>query len=102
MELGEDLPAYQALHRAHELNTQDSGTAVLLYLAALKLGKKSQADGQYAEALRYLQEAAQLRPQEPEPHRVMSQIYARTSRPAQARAQQEEADRLAKNVGSLH
>jgi len=102
MELGEDLPAYQVLHHAHELNTEDSGTAGLLYRAALKLGKKSQGGGQYPDALRYLQEAAKLRPQEPEPHRVMSGIYAQTNRPVQARAEQEEADRLAKNVGSLH
>jgi tetratricopeptide (TPR) repeat protein len=103
MELGEDLPAYQALHHAHELNTEDSGTAGLLYMAALKLGKKGQTGGQYPDALRYLQEAAKLQPQEPEPHRVMSEIYAQTNRPAQARAEQEQADRLAKNGGSrLH
>ncbi|HXY52417.1 MAG TPA: tetratricopeptide repeat protein [Terriglobales bacterium] len=103
MELGEDLPAYQALHHAHELNTEDSGTAGLLYMAALKLGKKGQTGGQYPDALRYLQEAAKLQPQEPEPHQVMSEIYAQTSRPAQARAEQEEANRLAKNGGSrLH
>lgn len=101
MELGEDSPAYQALHHAHELNAEDSRSAGLLYLSALRLGKKSQAAGQYSDALRYLTEAAQMRPQEPDPHRAMAEIYTATGSPAHARAEQEEAERLSKNLGRL-
>src|SRR6266853_774538 len=39
--LGEDLAAYQALHHAHQLNPQESGTTDLLYLTALNLAKKN-------------------------------------------------------------
>src|SRR5882672_6021877 len=75
VKLGEDLAAYQALHHAHQLNPQDSGTADLLYLTALKLAKASleqkgaapkNQNERHSDSIRYLEEAAQLRSQEPE------------------------------------
>jgi tetratricopeptide (TPR) repeat protein len=102
MKLGEDLPAHAALHHAHELNPQDSGTSDLLYIAAFGLAQKSQIARQYSDSLRYLEEAARLRPQEPEPHRRMSEIYSLSGRPAQATAEKKEADRLSKSQGGLH
>jgi len=95
--LGEDLPAYQTLHHAHELNPQDSATSDLLYLSILKLGYKSGEGGQYPESLRYFQEAAKLRPQEPEPHRGIAAVYTQTGRNSEAVAEQQEADRLSKS-----
>jgi tetratricopeptide (TPR) repeat protein len=95
--LGEDLPAYQTLHHAHELNPQDSDTADLLYLSTLKLGYKSGESGQYPESLRYFEEAQKLRPQEPEPHVGLAAVYSQTGRRTQALAEQQEAERLAKN-----
>ncbi len=94
--LGEDLPAYQTLHHAHELNPQDPPTADLLYLSILKLGYKMGEGGQYPDALRYFEEAAKLRPQEPEPHRGMAAVYTQTGRGAEAVAEQNKADRLDK------
>jgi tetratricopeptide (TPR) repeat protein len=94
--LGDDLPAYQALRHAHELNPQDSDTSDLLYLSILKLGYKSGESGHYPESLRYFQEAAKLRPQEPGPHVGMAAVYTQTGRPEQASAEQQEAERLAK------
>jgi len=109
--LGEDLPAYQALHHAHQLNPQDSGTMDLLYVTAMNLAKKnleqkdaapkSQSTKQYSDSLRYLVEAAELRPQEPEPHHRLAEIYSLTGRPAQAKTEQQEADRLTRNSGGL-
>ena len=109
--LGEDVAAYQALHHAHQLNPQDARTLDLLYNTALGLAQKGapakpstqkgQGAAQYADSLRYLQEAAELRPQEPEPHRRMAEIYARTGRPAQATAERQKADRLSKSLGGL-
>jgi len=93
--LGEDLPAYRALQHAHELNPQDSATADLLYLTTLSLGRKAQSARQYPDALRYFLEAAKLKAQEPAPHRGLADIYKLTGRPAQATAEQQEADRLA-------
>ena len=95
--LGEDLPAYQTLHHAHELNPQDSATSDLLYLSILKLGYKMGEGGQYPESLRYFEEAAKLRPQEAEPHRGIAAVYTQTGRSAQAVAEQQEADRLSKS-----
>jgi len=109
--LGEDLSAYQALDHAYQLNPQDSGTTDLLYITALNLAKKnleqnrvalkSQSARLYSDSLRWLLEAAKLRPQEPEPHRRLAEIYTLTRRPAQAKAEQQEADRLTKNIGGL-
>ncbi len=93
--LGEDLPAYQVLQHAHELNAKDSATADLLYLATLSLGRKAQSAGQYPDALRYFHEAARLKAQEPAPHRGLADVYNLTGRPVQASAEQREADRLA-------
>jgi tetratricopeptide (TPR) repeat protein len=108
--LGDDLAAYQALHHAHQLNPQDSGTTDLLYLTALRLAKKDLANtsaevkgsgaGRYADSLRWLQEAVKLHPQEPEPHRRLAEIYALTGHPEQSKAEQQEAERLARNIGS--
>ncbi len=92
--LGEDLPAYQTLHHAHELNPQDSAASDLLYLSILKLGYKMGEGGQYPESLRYFEEAAKLRPQEPEPHRGIAAVYTQTGRAEQAVKEQQEADRL--------
>ncbi len=100
--LGEDLPAYQALQHAHELNAEDQATGDLLYLATLSLGRKAQSARQYPDALRYFHEAAKLKAQEPSPHRGLADIYKLTGRPAQATAEQREADRLASVFNTPH
>jgi Flp pilus assembly protein TadD len=56
--LGEDLPAYEALGRAHHLNPQDAVTTNLLYEATMRLARASHDE----EAIRYYKEAAALRP----------------------------------------
>jgi len=100
--LGEHLAAYLALSRAHQLNPQDSGTADLLYNTIIALARKSAQDRRYPDALRFCQEAANLRPQEPEPHREMAEIYRLTGHPEQATAEQQTADRLDKKLGKLN
>lgn len=97
LKLGEDLSAHQALHHAHELNPQDPATTQLLYAASFRLALKSKAAAQYADSLRYLEEAASLKPQEAEPHSRMAEIYTLMSRPAEAAAEQQKAERLATN-----
>jgi Flp pilus assembly protein TadD len=86
--LGEDLPAYQTLARAHELNLQDAGAADLLYQATLGVARKSLAARQYADALRYFGEAAKLRPGDPEPHQGLAAAHAAAGHPAEAAAEQ--------------
>lgn len=92
--LGDDLSAYEALRQARQLNPQDSETSDLFYLLTLKLGYKSGEAGQYPESLKYFEEAARLRPQEPEPHVGKAAVYSQTGRAAQASAEQKEAERL--------
>jgi len=97
-QLGDDLPAYETLHRAHALNPQDSEAADLLYLSTLKLGYKTGESGQYADSQRYFEEAREMRPQEPEPHVGLAAVYSQTGRAAQAAAEQKLAERLSKSA----
>ncbi len=92
--LGEEGPAYEALRHAHELDPQDPGTAISLYEVSLSLAEKSLASKQYAASLRYLREAAKLRPQEPEPHRLLAKIYDATGRQAEAAEERRQLQRL--------
>ena len=94
LKLGEEAPAYQALHHAQQLNPQDSATTDLLYKVAMELARKSEGAQQHSSALPYMEEAARLHPQEPEPHRSMAEIYTLMGRQAEAAAEQATADRL--------
>jgi Flp pilus assembly protein TadD len=93
VKLGDDLAAYQALRGAHEINPQDPRTVGLLYETTLALARKSQAAKQYPEALRYFDEAANLRPEDPEPHRGLAEVYALMGRTSEAAAEQKKAQR---------
>jgi Flp pilus assembly protein TadD len=95
LNLGKEQEGYAALRHAHELNPEDAGTQDFLYRAALDLAEKSQEARQYPESLRYLEEAAKVRPKEPAPHKKMAEIYMLTARTAEATAEQREAERLA-------
>jgi tetratricopeptide (TPR) repeat protein len=94
--LGEDVPAYHALHHAQELNPQDSVTTDLLYKLTVSLARKDQKARRYSASIRYLEEAAKLRPQEAEPHRNLAEIYVLTNHPTEGRAEQQKAERLSK------
>ena len=80
----------------HQLNPHDPATLDLLHTVTLTLASKSQGARQYSDSLRYFEEAATLRPQDPEPHRRMAEIYIALGRPAQAKAEHQKADSLAK------
>jgi tetratricopeptide (TPR) repeat protein len=92
--LGEARPAYHALRHAHELNPQDPATASLLYQVSLSLAEKSLASKQYSDSLGYLNEATQLRPAEPEPRRLLAEVYQATGRRAEAAEERREIERL--------
>lgn len=95
--LGEIQPAYQALHRAHQLNTQDANTAAALYHSTLQMASRAEGASADSEALRYLKEAAELAPAAPEPHQRMAAIYNRIGRPEQANKEEQKAAELAKS-----
>lgn len=92
--LGEAEPAYRALLHAHQLNPQDPATANLLYEVSLRLAASSLAGRQYATSLAYLAKATELRPDTPEPHRLLAQVYAATGRQAEAAAERHAVERL--------
>jgi len=69
VKLGDDTAAYPVLIRAHDLNRQDPQVGDLLFTTALTLGQKSLAQHQYADSLRYFDEAASLRPDDSDAHR---------------------------------
>jgi len=99
--LGEELSAYEALHRAYELNPRDPGTVEILYRVTLSLAQKNLTSKEYVTSLRYLNEAARLRPQEPEPHRLLAEIYDVTGRQAEAAEERREVERLVP-AGNAH
>jgi tetratricopeptide (TPR) repeat protein len=92
--LGEELRAYEALHHAHELNPRDQGTADSLYEVILSLAQTNLAGKRYAASLRYLREAAKLRPEQPEPHHLLAQVYEVTGRRAEAAEERRQLERL--------
>lgn len=91
--LGDDAAAYESLRGAHAINPQDARTTELLFRTTLALARKSQAAKQLPEALRYFEEAVNLRSQDPEPHRGLAEIYTLMGRPAEAAAEQKKAGR---------
>jgi tetratricopeptide (TPR) repeat protein len=95
VKLGEGLAARPALQRAHQLNPQDVPTVELLYATDLSLGASSQTAKQYQAAIQYLTEAAELRPEQPDPHRRLAELYRLLNRAADASREQVEAERLA-------
>jgi Flp pilus assembly protein TadD len=64
--LGEDDAAHEVLLRAHQQNSQDQGTSTLLYGIAMRLARANLAADRKADAVRFFQEAAGLRPNDPE------------------------------------
>ncbi|HEV2348983.1 MAG TPA: tetratricopeptide repeat protein [Terriglobia bacterium] len=97
--LGEERPAYEALSHAHELNPQEPGVNDSLYRVTLSLAKKSLASELYSASQRYLAEASKLRPQEPEPHRLLAEIYDATGRQAEAAEERRQAEQLSRPDG---
>jgi tetratricopeptide (TPR) repeat protein len=95
--LGEALPAYQALRHAHQLNSQDATTTALLYQCTLELARRSEEAVADSEALRYLQEAASLASTAPEPHQRMAAIYKRTGHPLQAIEEEQKAEEIVRS-----
>lgn len=102
LKLGEDLPGYDTLRHAHDLNPEDSQTENLLYGVTLELARKGQTEKQYSRSLGYFQEAAKLRPGDPEPHLRMAEIYRLTGHKAQAANQQRQADELTRNASTAN
>jgi len=92
--LGDTPGAYTELSYANKLNPGEKSTQELLYQATVILADQAEAKSAENEAIRYWKGAARLRPTQAEPHRHLSQLYAKTGRAQLARQEQQEADRL--------
>ena len=95
--LGDDKSAYPILHRAQQLNPQDAATIEFLYATNLRLAAKSNDAQNYSDCLRYLKEAAELKPNDAGPHQLMAEVYKQTNRPQEAAAEHQAADQLGSN-----
>lgn len=82
--LGEEQSAYGALHRAHQLDPADTATTDYLFQIAIRLAETARGRKQDSDAIRYLVEASALRPQEPDPHRLLAELYDATGEHAKA------------------
>jgi tetratricopeptide (TPR) repeat protein len=82
--LGQDSEAYRVLDHAHRLNPEDGDSAELLFKTAMILGAKSHAKKQYSEALKYLRAAEDLRPEDPQVHVRLAELYDLMGDPQQA------------------
>ncbi|MGH9455093.1 MAG: tetratricopeptide repeat protein, partial [Terriglobia bacterium] len=92
--LGENPAAYRVLNRAHQLNPQDAQTRGFLYEVSVVLARNSHEKRQDAVSLRYLKTAAEVRPDDPDPHRLMAEIYDAMGQQGQASQERQEAERL--------
>jgi tetratricopeptide (TPR) repeat protein len=92
--LNEQQAAYSVLKHANFLNPQNAESRDIFYRVCVLLAQQSFAAKQFAESLRYLTEAAQLRPTEIEPHRLMAEIFDAMGEGTRAAAEREELKRL--------
>ena len=92
--LAEKAPAYEALRHAHELSPDDRDTALLLYETGIGLAQASAARREYSVSVRYLNEATQLFPGEPEPHRLLAAAYKASGRESEAADEQRQFEIL--------
>jgi tetratricopeptide (TPR) repeat protein len=96
--LKDDLKAYSVLHHAHALNPEDRDTAELLFKLASILAARDFGAENYPDAAKYLLEAESLRPQDPEVHARLADLYSRTGDPIRAESERQTAEKAAGSV----
>jgi tetratricopeptide (TPR) repeat protein len=93
--LGDDAAAYSILDRANRLDPQNPDVSRFLFNTALGLANRSLQRHDSASARKYLLRAAEVRPDDPQPHRELAEIYAASGDSEQAQREREQAARLA-------
>lgn len=76
LKLNQPRDALPVLRRANQLNPDDARTDELLYRTTLALARASLDARQYPDALHLFEEAAKLRPNDPEPRAGIAQAHA--------------------------
>jgi tetratricopeptide (TPR) repeat protein len=97
--LDDQLAAYRVLSHAHELNPENAETEGLLFSAAIQLARESLGKKQFTDSVRCLETATELRPGDPEPHRLLAEAYGAMGQGAQAAKERREAGRLSAATG---
>ena len=92
--LGDDLAAYSVLDHANQLNPENHDIASLLCKAALDLAQKSLEENHTDRARQYLLRAVRALPDDPQPHRLLAQVYESLGQRTEAQREREQADRL--------
>lgn len=92
--LKEDELAYPVLDHAHQLNLQHTETSGLLFKVSVLLAQQRFSKKDYPNAVKYLQKAAQLKPDQAELHRRMAEVYRLLGQPSLAEGERREAERL--------
>lgn len=93
--LRQDSQAYAVLDHAHRLNPEDADTRELLFKAATILGTKSHEAKNFAEAIKYLKVAEELKPQDPKVHARIAVVYDEAGDRRHADLEKQAAERLA-------
>jgi len=93
--LGQDLQAYTVLVHAHRLNPEHVDTRELLFQTASILGAKSRKAKSYAEAIKYLQAAEELKPEDAQVHARLAVVYSEAGDARRADIEKRTAERLA-------
>ncbi|MGH9431604.1 MAG: tetratricopeptide repeat protein [Terriglobia bacterium] len=92
--LGDDAAAYPVLDHANRLKPENGDISGLLFKAALDLAQKNFEEHNAARAREYLLRAAEARPEDPEPHRRLAQLYQSLGDRANAQHERNLGDKL--------
>lgn len=92
--LGEQQQAYQVLGRAHDLKPEDRATTGMLFETSVTLAERSLASRDYQASMVYLNTAAKLDPLDPEPHRLLAEVYRATGREREAAGEEQKFESL--------
>jgi Flp pilus assembly protein TadD len=95
-----DANTRAVLARAHTLDPDNSDTTDLLFSADLDTARRALASGEYARAAAVLREACALKPENPEPHRLLRDTYLKLHDTARAQREAELLARLAAQPAS--
>jgi tetratricopeptide (TPR) repeat protein len=93
--LKDDVKAYGVLHHAHQLNPDDRDTTELLFKLASILAARNFEARNYSDAAKYLLEAENLNPQDPEVHARLAELYRRTGELRRAEIERQTVTRMA-------
>ena len=92
--LREDKEARNRLSRAHRLNPEDSEVSGLLFRILILLAQKQFREKDYPAVLTHLKEAAELKPDNPQVHLLLAEVYSQLGERGNAVRESDLAEKL--------